>query len=215
MVTFPVCLFLWHWAQFPCKRALNDSQQVVLIAHFNQLHRWREPFRLDRYKYLSSSPLFWTRLQREQSIYLTLHTAAGLLAAVMTAQRLKKKRRKRSELSCPCETTWLLIKPVVWGVLLWLKMMASRGVYVWGIVLLVFSVTAFVTYINQCPQWNGSLNLWFEKKSFGCLSHGWITEKAHWPHAQEPPEPVKKLWMFPVGKSSNFQRDAKWLQRDW
>lgn len=95
------------------------------------------------------------------------------------------------------------------------EMMASRGVYVWGIVLLVFSVTAFVTYINQCPQWNGSLNLWFEKKSFGCLSHGWITEKAHWPHAQEPPEPVKKLWMFPVGKSSNFQRDAKWLQRDW
>lgn len=67
---------------------------MVLIAHFNQLHRWREPFRLDRYKYLSSSPLFWTRLQREQSIYLTLHTAAGLLAAVMTAQHLKKKEEK-------------------------------------------------------------------------------------------------------------------------
>lgn len=110
-----------------------------------------------------------------------------------------------------------LIKPAAWGVgsVIVVEMMASRGVYVWRIVLL----ESFQKEDSDCicrlykpvsaMKWELKSLVW--KESFGCLGHGWITEKADWARAQKPPEPVKKLWIFPVGKSSNFQR----MQNDY
>lgn len=65
--------------------------------------------------------------------------AAGLLAAVMTAQRLKKKEEKGVSSAALAKQHGFMTKSHkasgVGGVIV-VEMMASRGVYVWGIVLL-------------------------------------------------------------------------------
>lgn len=96
----PLCvpLSLLHWATLCTismqKNSKWHSQQVALTPNFNQLYRWRVPFRLDRCEFLF---FFFTLLIKsavwaEPHIHLTLHVAAGWLSAVMTALHEKRKR---------------------------------------------------------------------------------------------------------------------------
>ena len=85
---------------------------MALIAHFNQLYRWRGLFILDPYKFLFClpAPLDKFAQSAEPHIYLSLHMAARLLSAVVAAKHEKKwaqlhsrhnrKSHKASDVRC-------------------------------------------------------------------------------------------------------------------
>ena len=85
---------------------------MALIAHFNQLYRWRGLFILDHYKFLFCLPALLDKFAQsaEPHIYLSLHMAARLLSAVVAAKHEKewaqlhsrhnRKSHKASDVRC-------------------------------------------------------------------------------------------------------------------
>lgn len=108
-----------------------QSQQEALIAHFNQLSRWRGLFRLDHYKFLFclSTPLDKFCGERWASHLFCTSDGSRIVICCCGSTTWEK-----DELSCSPQTTDSLIKPAGRAAVM-KEIMVGDGFCQWGPVL--------------------------------------------------------------------------------